>query len=104
MRRPLRLTRMGMAAETVVRSLWPLMVVVLSALAAAMMGLHEVIPLEAVWAAVGLTATAGLWAVVYGWRRWDWPTHGDAMARLDALVAGPPDHGAAGRSGHRRGG
>ena len=44
LRRPLWLTRMGMVAEVVVRSLWPLMTVALLALAAAMMGLHEFLP------------------------------------------------------------
>ena len=90
LRRPLWLTRMGMWAEVLVRSLWPLMAVVLLALAAAMLGLHEVLPLEGVWAAVGLTAGALLWALVYALRRWERPTQADAMMRLDASLVGRP--------------
>ena len=90
LRRPLWLTRMGMVAEVVVRSLWPLMTVALLALAAAMMGLHEFLPVEAVWGAVALTVGAMLWALVYAARRWSWPTRGDAMARLDRSLPGRP--------------
>lgn len=89
-RRPLLLTRWGMRAEVMVRSLWPLMTVILLALAAAMIGLHEVLPIEAIWALLGLTAAAGLWAFAYAVRRWSWPTQTDAMMRLDASLAGRP--------------
>ena len=88
--RPLWLTRWGMRAEVMVRSLWPLMTVILLALAAAMMGLHEMLPIEAIWALLGLTAGAGLWAFAYAVRRWSWPTQTDAMMRLDASLAGRP--------------
>lgn len=90
LRWPLRLTRWGMWAETIVRSLWPLMTVVLLALAAAMMGLHEVLPLEALWAAVGLTVAATFWALVYAVRRWSVPSRSAAMERLDQSLAGRP--------------
>ncbi len=87
---PLRLTRWGMWSEVVVRSLWPLMAVVLLALAAAMLGLHEFVPVEALWAIVGLTAGAGLWALIYAARRWRMPTSADAMVRLDSSMPGRP--------------
>jgi len=90
LRRPLGLTRLGMIAETTVRSFWPLMAVVLLALAAAMMGLHEILPIEGVWAAAGLAMAGALWALVYAARRWSWPTRGDAMARLDSSLKGRP--------------
>lgn len=90
LRRPLWATRLGMRAEIAVRSLWPLLSVVLLALAAAMMGLHEFLPLEAIWALLGLTAGACLWALVYAARRWAWPTQTDAMIRLDSSLAGRP--------------
>ena len=48
LRRPLWLTRMGMIAEGIVRSIWPLMAVLLLALAAAMMGAHEALPIEGI--------------------------------------------------------
>ncbi|MGB5865005.1 MAG: TIGR02302 family protein [Sulfitobacter sp.] len=90
LRRPLRLTRLGMWAEVAVRSLWPLMAIALLALAAAMLGLHEVVPVEAIWGVVGLTAAATLWALVYAMRRWERPSPMDAMLRLDASLKGRP--------------
>lgn len=90
LRRPLWLTRFGMRAEGLVRSLWPLLTVALLALAAAMMGLHEILPIEAIWAFVGLTAGAALWALVYAVRHWSWPSTADAMMRLDGSLAGRP--------------
>lgn len=90
LRRPLMLTRLGMGAEVLVRCLWPLMTVVLLALAAAMLGLHEVAPIEAIWAALGLTVAGVIWASFYVARRWSWPTKADAMARLDGSLAGRP--------------
>lgn len=90
LRWPLRLTRAGMWAETIVRCLWPLMTVVLLALAAAMMGLHEILPLEALWGVVGLTVAASLWSIVYAARRWNAPTRGAAMERLDRSLKGRP--------------
>ena len=89
-RRPLALTRMGMIAEGMVRSLWPLMAVMLLALAAAMLGLHEVVPIEMIWVAVGLTAGAAIWAISYAVRHWSWPTATDAVGRLDSSLAGRP--------------
>ena len=90
LRRPLWLTRTGMRAEGVVRSLWPLLAIVLLALAAAMMGLHEILPIEAIWTCVGLTVGGALWALVYAVRHWSWPSTTDAMMRLDASMAGRP--------------
>lgn len=90
LRRPLWLTRTGMRAEGVVRSLWPLLAIVLLALAAAMMGLHEILPIEAIWICVGLTVGGALWALVYAVRHWSWPSTTDAMMRLDASMAGRP--------------
>ena len=90
LRRPLWLTRSGMRAEGLVRSLWPLLTVILLALGAAMMGLHEVLPLEAIWGFVGLTVAGAIWAFVYAARHWSWPSTADAMVRLDQSMPGRP--------------
>jgi len=90
LRRPLRMTRFGMIAESAVRSLWPFMTVVLLALAAAMMGLHEVLPIEWLWGAVGLTVAGIVLALGYALRHWTWPSQVDAMVRLDASLPGRP--------------
>jgi uncharacterized protein (TIGR02302 family) len=89
-RRPLALTRMGMIAEVAVRSLWPLMAVTLLALSALMLGAHEVLPVEGIWASVGVTVAAGLWSLVYALRRWFWPSRRDAILRLDGSLAERP--------------
>ncbi|MDC0135695.1 TIGR02302 family protein [Sulfitobacter sp.] len=90
LRHPLWLTRAGMRAEGLVRSLWPLLTVILLALAAAMMGMHEILPIEAIWAFVGLTAAGAFWALVYAVHHWAWPSTADAMMRLDGSLAGRP--------------
>ncbi|MEQ6250089.1 TIGR02302 family protein [Sulfitobacter sp. HNIBRBA3233] len=90
LRRPLALTRWGMRAEVAVRALWPLLSVVLVALAAAMLGLHEVIPLEALWAVGGLTVALALWSLIYALRRLSMPSELDAMMRLDRSLPGRP--------------
>lgn len=90
LRRPLWLTQFGMRAEGLVRSLWPMLTVVLLALAAAMMGLHEILPIEAIWGFVGFTAAAAFWALIYAVRHWSWPSTADAMVRLDNSLAGRP--------------
>jgi len=90
LRKPVQRTLLGMRAEVAVRCLWPLMTVVLLALAAAMLGLHEVLPLEGIWAGVGLTAAATVWAIAYAGRHWRWPTRTAAMMRLDGSIKGRP--------------
>ena len=90
LRRPLRLTRLGMTAERVVQTLWPLLTVVLLVLAALMLGLHETLPLEAVWAGMGLAALAGIGALAYAVMRLRLPTRAEALERLDGSLAGRP--------------
>ena len=90
LKRPLAWTRAGMIAETFVRSLWPLITVVLLVLAALMLGLHETLPLEAIWGLGALTGLAGLWSLYYAARTWDWPSRAEAEVRLDATLAGRP--------------
>ncbi|MEP1942213.1 MAG: TIGR02302 family protein [Sulfitobacter sp.] len=79
-----------MIAEVCVRSLWPLMAVVLLALSAVMLGLHEIVSAEVIWAGAGLTAAAIIVAVFYAMRGWSWPSRIDAMMRLDSSIAGRP--------------
>ena len=87
---PLRLTWAGILAERLVRSLWPLMTVVLLAFAALMMGLQDWMSIEAVWTAVVVTAVSALGALIYAFRRFRLPIRMDAMARLDASLPGRP--------------
>ncbi|MFK7836701.1 MAG: TIGR02302 family protein [Sulfitobacter sp.] len=90
LRWPLRLTWAGMLAERLVQSLWPLMTVVLLVLAALMLGLHDTVAVEGVWAAAVVAAVAGVWALIYALRRFRLPSKGAAMERLDASLPGRP--------------
>ena len=89
-RRPLALTRLGMGAEQVVRGFWPVWSVGFVVLAALMLGLHDAVAVEWVWAAGVLAALSALWFAVQGLRRFRWPSRADAMARLDATLPGRP--------------
>jgi uncharacterized protein (TIGR02302 family) len=90
LRWPLALTRLGMIAEAVVRAFWPLWSVVFAALAFLMLGLHDLVPVEAVWALMALFAGGSVWALVRGVRRFSWPSQAAALARLDATMPGNP--------------
>lgn len=90
LRWPLRLTRWGMIAERVTIAFWPAWSLLLLVLAALMLGLHDSLPLEAVWsvsvlALLGLVAALGL-----GIRRFRWPGRAEALDRLDRTLPGRP--------------
>ena len=88
--RPLRLTWLGMLAERVTRAFWPALAVLLSALAALMLGLQDTAPLEAVWG-VGVIAVLGFGAALYhGVTRFRWPGMAEARDRLDRTLPGRP--------------
>ena len=90
LRRSIGLTRAGMVAEQVVQAFWPLMSVILAALAALMLGLQDSVPVEVVWGAGTVVALAALGSVVYALRRFRLPTRAAARARLDASLPGRP--------------
>ncbi|KZY24844.1 ATPase [Sulfitobacter sp. HI0040] len=90
LRRPLRLTRLGMAAERAVQTLWPLMTVLLLVLAALMLGLHESLPLEVVWLGMALAALGVLGALAFAVLRLRLPSREEALERLDASLPGRP--------------
>jgi uncharacterized protein (TIGR02302 family) len=87
---PLRLTRAGMLAERLARLFWPLWAVTIAAIAALMLGLHEVLPIEAVWGLAVLAVASGIGFAVRGLWRFRLPTRAEAMARLDDTLAGRP--------------
>ena len=86
----LRLTRLGMIAETTLRAFWPLASVVMLALSALMMGLHEALAVELVWTGAIVVLLAGLASLIWGWRRLQWPGQAQALARLDETLPGRP--------------
>ncbi len=90
LRWPLRLTRWGMVAERVTRAFWPFWSILLLAVAALMLGLHETLPLEVLWAAVVLTVLGASAALVWGARKFHWPAPAEALDRLDRTLPGRP--------------
>jgi uncharacterized protein (TIGR02302 family) len=90
LRLPVRLTRIGMAAENAVRCFWPLWTIGLLCLAPLMMGWQDLLPLEVIWAFAGIGGIAFLAALVWGLRRFHMPTTTEALARVDAAMPGRP--------------
>ncbi|HVG46708.1 MAG TPA: DUF4175 family protein, partial [Rubellimicrobium sp.] len=90
LRRPLRLTRLGLTAERIARAFWPLWTVLALAAAALTTGWQDELPLEAVWtASVVLALGAGV-ALAWGFWRFRVPSREDAVERLDATMPGRP--------------
>ena len=87
---PLRLTRLGMLAETLVQSFWPLMTVVLLVLAALMLGLQDGVLVEFVWGTAVAAVLAAMASLYYAARHFRLPSRSDALARLDATLPGRP--------------
>ncbi len=84
------LTHAGLVAERVVRAFWPLWVVAALALAPVLMGWLPLMPIEAFWF-YGVGTVAGLLGtLVWGLRRFAWPSQGEALARVDAALPGRP--------------
>lgn len=90
LRWPLRLTRLGMISESTLRAFWPLFSVAAVLLAALMLGIHAVLPVEVVWAGSVLGALALLISAGWGLWRFRWPRRAEALERLDATLAGRP--------------
>jgi uncharacterized protein (TIGR02302 family) len=87
---PLRLTRLGMAAESLVQSFWPLLSILLAALALLMFGVQDIVPLEALWVGTVTVIVGALAALGAGIMRFRFPSRDAALARLDATMAGRP--------------
>jgi uncharacterized protein (TIGR02302 family) len=90
LRWPLFLTRQGLLAERGLRAFWPVLTVVMAALAALMLGLQDVLPVEAVWGLGAITGLAALTTLALGLRRFRWPSRAEALARLDLTLPGLP--------------
>ncbi|MCR8827390.1 TIGR02302 family protein [Pseudosulfitobacter koreensis] len=90
LRWPLRLTWAGMLAEYLTRALWPLLAVIFAVLAVLMLGLHDMVSIEAVWGGAVVSGLGTIGALVYAFRRFRLPTRTQALARLDASLPGRP--------------
>ncbi len=90
MRRPVRLTLLGLWAERIVRTAWPLWSILIATAAFLMLGLQDVLPIEAVWGALVAAVAGGFLAAVHMLRSFAAPTVEDALARLDDRLPGRP--------------
>ncbi len=90
LRLPLTLTRSGMLAERLLRCFWPVLSIVMAVLAALMLGLHDLAPIEAVWGTGVLAVLAVLGFALRGALRFRWPRRDEALARLDETLPGRP--------------
>jgi uncharacterized protein (TIGR02302 family) len=90
LRLPLALTQAGMLAERLLRAFWPVLSIVMAVLAALMLGLHELAPIEVVWVLGVIASLATLWFTFRGARRFRWPRRAEALARLDETLPGRP--------------
>lgn len=89
-RGPLRLTWAGLFCERLVRCFWPMWVIVLLALTALMFGLHDTLPVQAIWALGALIALAALSALGWGLWTFKWPRRSEVQGQLDASLGGNP--------------
>lgn len=83
-------TRLGLASERLVRAFWPVWTVLFALIAALMMGLQDILTLEALWALAVVWVLSTLWLLVRGIMRMRWPSAADARARLDETLPGRP--------------
>src|SRR6056297_1302239 len=89
-RRPLVLTWAGLIAERLVRAFWPVWSLLAGAAALIMLGLHDMLSVEAVWTGVMLGGLALVVCAARGAARFRFPTRAEALARLDATLPGRP--------------
>lgn len=87
---PLRLTRLGMVAERVLRAFWPVWTVVFVVFAALAFGAGSLASAPVVWGILGLIALITLALIARGVTRFRMPTHAEALDRLDATMPGRP--------------
>jgi uncharacterized protein (TIGR02302 family) len=90
LRWPLRLTRVGLVAEQLLRAFWPAASVLMAVLAVVMLGLQDEMPVELVWSGAVLSLLGLCAALIWGLRRFSWPSQSDALIRLDATLPGRP--------------
>ncbi|KIC24580.1 DUF4175 domain-containing protein [Leisingera sp. ANG-S3] len=90
LRWPLALTRAGFVAERALRSFWPLASLMMAALAALMLGLHQMLPERLVWTGAMAVLIAAAAALGWGLWRFRWPSKAAALARLDQTLPGRP--------------
>lgn len=90
LKRPLALTRIGMGSERLLRAFWPVLSIILLVLALLMLGIQDLVPVEAVWAAGAVSVLALAGGLIHGGRVMRWPNREEALERLDRTLPGRP--------------
>jgi uncharacterized protein (TIGR02302 family) len=90
LRWPLRLTRLGIVAERVLRCFWPFLTLLLALIGLLMLGAHDLVPVEVFWGGAAVSGLALLFTLVLGARRFAWPSQQDALTLLDTSLPGRP--------------
>jgi uncharacterized protein (TIGR02302 family) len=90
LRRPLALTWAGLIAERLVRAFWPVWSLLAGAAALVMLGVQDMVSVEAVWTGLMLGGLALVVFVLRGASGFRFPTRAEALARLDATLPGRP--------------
>ncbi|MEO0990481.1 MAG: DUF4175 family protein, partial [Pseudomonadota bacterium] len=88
--RPLLLTRTGIVLERMARAFWPFWTVILTCLAALLLGLHESIGAGGTWVVIAVAALALGSTLYLGVWRFRWPGKDEARDRLDRTLPGRP--------------
>ncbi len=88
--RVIRRSRVAMALESFTRAFWPLGSALAVTWAALAFGLAEVATRNQLLAAIGLAGLVVLVLLVWGVRRFRWPSAAAARARVDATLPGRP--------------
>ncbi len=86
----LRLTRVGMVTERMTKAFWPLWSVLISALACLMLGLQDNLPRNVIYTVIALIGVGGIWALIYGIKKFKWPSQDEAREKLDQTLVGAP--------------
>jgi hypothetical protein len=89
-KKPLRLTLLGLWAERLAHAFWPLWTVFLAALTVQGFGALNALPLETAWFCVLVFAGAVAFGIWYAARHFHRPDLSQAVGRLDATLAGQP--------------
>ncbi|MGR3435398.1 MAG: TIGR02302 family protein [Shimia sp.] len=89
-RKALARTRRALVAERAVAAFWPAIAIAAAALGAVMLGIHDRLGYGAWLGLAGAGAIALVGALIWGLRRFRWPSRPEAAARLDATMPGRP--------------
>nr|WP_170445737.1 TIGR02302 family protein [Ruegeria arenilitoris] len=79
-----------MLAEQVMRAFWPFLSIAALIMAALLLGLHDLVGVETVWIIGAASILAFTVALVWGARRFRFPTRTQALVRLDETLPGRP--------------